>query len=75
MSLTEWNSWQETYYLLASPANARRLNEALAQARAGKAKPRELARLEVAGGVHEEPATYKIPRAARKRTSSKGRRR
>ncbi|MGH8184880.1 MAG: type II toxin-antitoxin system Phd/YefM family antitoxin [Rhodanobacteraceae bacterium] len=40
MSLAEWNSWQETNYLLASPANARRLTEALAQARTGHAKPR-----------------------------------
>ncbi len=39
MSLDTWNSWRETLYLMSSPANARRLNESIAQARAGKAQP------------------------------------
>ena len=33
---------QETLYLLSSPANARQLMKSVAQARAGKAKRREL---------------------------------
>jgi antitoxin YefM len=28
MSLSDWNAWQETMYLLRSPANAERLLEA-----------------------------------------------
>jgi antitoxin YefM len=28
MSLEDWNAWQETTYLLRSPANAKRLQEA-----------------------------------------------
>jgi antitoxin YefM len=35
MSLAVYNSWQETMHLLSSPANAQRLNESIAQARAG----------------------------------------
>jgi antitoxin YefM len=42
MSLSSYNSWQETMYLMASPENARWLNESIAQARAGQARPREL---------------------------------
>ena len=29
MSLDEWNSWQETMYLLSSPANAERLLQSI----------------------------------------------
>lgn len=72
MSLAEWNSWQETNYLLASPANARRLNEAVAQARAGNARPRELVRH--VAGVHEEPAPYEVRGPATKRASKAKRR-
>lgn len=57
MSLSEWSSWQQTEYLLASPANARRLHESLAQARAGKARARPLAA--AAAAVHDKPAKYK----------------
>ena len=77
MSLAEWNSWQETNYLLASPANARRLTEALAQARAGGAKPRSGFPAHVPS-VHEEPAAYKISAGKAKRgtkTAAKGKRR
>ncbi|HET7925458.1 MAG TPA: type II toxin-antitoxin system prevent-host-death family antitoxin [Rhodanobacteraceae bacterium] len=42
MSLASYNSWQETMYLMASPENARWLNESIAQARAGHARPRDL---------------------------------
>jgi len=37
MSLDAYNSWRETMYLMSSPANAQRLNESIAQARAGGA--------------------------------------
>lgn len=35
MSAEDYDSWQETVYLLRSPANARRLMEAVARDRAG----------------------------------------
>lgn len=37
MSADDYDSWQETVYLLRSPANARRLMEAVARDRAGEA--------------------------------------
>ena len=43
MSLEEYESLQETAYLLRSPANAKRLLASLAQAKKGKAKARKLA--------------------------------
>ena len=42
MSLSDYNSLQETMYLLSTPANARHVMESIAQYRAGKAKPRKL---------------------------------
>jgi antitoxin YefM len=36
MSLETFNSWQETVYLLKSPANAAHLARSIAQLRAGK---------------------------------------
>ncbi len=42
MSLEEYESLQETAYLLRSPANAKRLLASLAQAKKGKAKVRKL---------------------------------
>ena len=36
MSLEDFSSWQETNYLLSSPANARRLQHSIAAAEAGK---------------------------------------
>ena len=36
MSLDEFNSWQETLYLLSNPANAEHLRCSLEEARAGK---------------------------------------
>jgi antitoxin YefM len=35
MSADDFDSWQETIYLLRSPANARRLMEAVARDKAG----------------------------------------
>lgn len=35
ISEREWDAWQETMYLLRTPANARRLLESIAQADAG----------------------------------------
>ena len=42
MSLDEFNSWQETLYLLSNPANAEHLRESIAQAKVGKTQEREL---------------------------------
>jgi antitoxin YefM len=75
MSLAEWNSWQETEYLLASPANARRLREAIARLDAGKGEYHELIDpAPAAPTVHEKPARYRTggkrkarPAATRKR--------
>lgn len=43
MSLDEYNSIQETAYLLRSPANAERLLESIAELQEGKTVPRALA--------------------------------
>jgi antitoxin YefM len=42
LSLNEFNSWQETLYLLSNPANAEHLRKSIAQAKAGKTIAREL---------------------------------
>ena len=42
MSLDEFNSWQETLYLLSNPANAKHLLESIKQAKEGKKFVREL---------------------------------
>ncbi|MFC5439927.1 type II toxin-antitoxin system Phd/YefM family antitoxin [Rhodanobacter ginsenosidimutans] len=44
MSLADYQSMQETAYLLRSPRNARRLLESMAQLESGGGKPRKLAR-------------------------------
>src|SRR5215813_10002054 len=36
LSLEEFNSWQETLYLLSNPANAEHLRQSIAEAQAGK---------------------------------------
>jgi len=38
MSAEDFDSWQETIYLLRSPANARRLMEAVARDKSGQAE-------------------------------------
>lgn len=70
MSLDSFNSWRETLYLMSSPANARRLNEAIAQSRAGKARARTLATTESSGpfAVHEPVKPYVVKPGSRKRT-------
>jgi antitoxin YefM len=67
MSLDSYNSWQETMYLMASPENARRLNASIAQARAGRARPRDLITPESQSvSVHEPEVPYRVtPRRAR----------
>jgi antitoxin YefM len=42
MPLDEFNSWKETLYLLASPANAAHLRRSIAEADSGQAEKREL---------------------------------
>jgi antitoxin YefM len=46
MSLADFNSMEETMYLLSSPKNASRLLESIAQLEAGHAQTRELIRNE-----------------------------
>lgn len=42
MSLDDFHSYEETAYLMASPKNAQRLNEAIAEVEAGQAQPKAL---------------------------------
>lgn len=42
MSLEDFNSYKETAYLMASPKNAQRLNDAIAQMEADKGQPHEI---------------------------------
>lgn len=42
LSLSDYNSMQETMHLLSSPKNASRLLDSIAQLRAGKAVPKDL---------------------------------
>ncbi|MCJ8270120.1 MAG: type II toxin-antitoxin system prevent-host-death family antitoxin [Psychrosphaera sp.] len=42
LSLEDFHSYQETAYLMASPKNAQRLNEGIAQIEAGLSTEREL---------------------------------
>ncbi|MEJ6578904.1 MAG: type II toxin-antitoxin system prevent-host-death family antitoxin [Akkermansiaceae bacterium] len=42
MSLADFESLQETTYLMRSPANAKRLRKAIDQLESGKGTPREL---------------------------------
>ena len=42
LSLDEFNSWNDTLYLLSSPANAEHLRNSIAEDRTGKTKEREL---------------------------------
>ena len=42
MPMDEFNSWQETLYLLSNPANADHLRQSMAQAHVGQATEKEL---------------------------------
>ncbi len=42
LPLDEYNSWKETLYLLANPANADYLRRSIAEAQAGNVSAREL---------------------------------
>jgi antitoxin YefM len=42
MSLEDWNAYEETAYLLRSPANAARLRTSIEHDRAGNAQPHDL---------------------------------
>ncbi|QTA78552.1 Putative toxin-antitoxin system, antitoxin component, type II YefM [Desulfonema limicola] len=45
MLLDEFNSWQETLYLLSNPANAEHLHKSIQQAGEGKTFEKELIEL------------------------------
>lgn len=68
MSLSEYNSWKETEYLLASPANARHLRESIAQANAGRVVYRDLIEPPEPLGVQQPRAEYSAARKNPKRT-------
>lgn len=42
LSLEDFKSYEETFYLMASPKNAQRLNEAIAEVEAGNLKKYKL---------------------------------
>jgi len=42
LSMNEFNSWNETVYLLSSPANAANLRKSIAEAEAGQTAEKEL---------------------------------
>jgi antitoxin YefM len=54
LSLADFNSMEETMYLLSSPKNANRLMESIAQLKAGQVKTRELIRNEQEEGRKQE---------------------
>jgi antitoxin YefM len=65
MPLSTWSSWKETEYLLASPANARRLLTAIADLDAGRGVRRELIDPPKKISVHEKRAKYNIEAKAK----------
>lgn len=46
ISLKDFNAYEETAHLLSSPANAQRLRRSIADAKAGRAKERDLIEVE-----------------------------
>ena len=73
MSLSEYNSWKETEYLLSSPANARHLRESIAEANAGRTVYRDLIDPPDALRVQEPRAEYKVTRKKAKAPRGKKR--
>jgi antitoxin YefM len=69
MSLSTWNSWKETEYLLASPANARRLRKAIADMDAGRGVYRELLESPAIGSVQEPRSSYRLKPASKKKSN------
>ncbi|HJT97388.1 MAG TPA: type II toxin-antitoxin system prevent-host-death family antitoxin [Rhodanobacteraceae bacterium] len=64
MSLKTWNSWKETEYLLASPANARRLLDSMSALDRGRRVYRELIEPAEDLAVHEPPPPpYRVHKA------------
>ena len=51
MSLEDFRSWEETAYLLASPANARKLVKSLGEAKQGKIRSRPMPQLRKLAGA------------------------
>lgn len=66
MSLSEYNSWKETEYLLASPANARQLRASIAQLNAGRKVYRDLVEPTPTHSVNEPRGTYRVKSAKAK---------
>ena len=60
MPLSTWNSWKETEYLLASPANARHLREAIARLDEGKFVRGELIEPIAPNRINEPRAEYNV---------------
>jgi antitoxin YefM len=58
MSFDHYSSLMETVHLLSSPANAVHLAKSIEQARAGRAKPRELT--EVPDGGEQDNAQHEL---------------
>lgn len=54
LSLTDFNSMEETLYLLSSPKNTNRLMESVAQLKAGQVHTKELIRHEQVGGQEQD---------------------
>ena len=75
MSLSEYNRWKETDYLLSTPANARHLHESLAQLKAGRASVRKLVEPEAAAvfEVREPDMKYGVSTGNKRKASKKKR--
>ncbi len=68
IALSEYEALKETAYLLGSPANARRLESAIAAYRAGGGTPREL--VDVPDDDDEPAPEVEAPVPAKKRKTS-----
>ena len=76
LPLSTWNSWKETEYLLASPANARHLREAIARLDAGKNVRGELIEPIPPNRINQTRARYDVVvKAKRSQAASKRKKR